>query len=181
MRMLILVLTGIGILASCATSNVQESSKSEAKSVKNAAEQAQIQQAVENRRFIIKFDRLYNSYGGMVELIPKANYIILDGDRVVISAAYVGRQYNYRPIKGIDMVGRAVTFELKNNTSRGLYEIRMKVKNDKNSFDVFLTISKDGYCNTALTSYRIDHVRYTGNFIPLIPKEPRAVPEDMLL
>ena len=49
------------------------------------------------RRFIIKFDRLYISHGGTIDLIPKANYIILDGDKVIISAAYVGRQYSYRP------------------------------------------------------------------------------------
>ena len=40
-----------------------------------------------------------------------------------------------------------------------------------NTFDVYLTVNNDGYCNTSLTSYKIDRVRYTGNFIPLIPKE----------
>ena len=85
-----------------------------------------------------------------MDLIPKANYIILDGDRVIISAAYIGRQFSYRPIKGIDMIGQAVSFEMKNNSSKGIYEIKMKVKNSTNSFDVFLTITEDGYCNTSL-------------------------------
>ncbi len=85
------------------------------------------------------------------------------------------------------MIGKAVSFELKNNTSKGLYEINMKVKNESNTFDVYLTVNNDGNCNTSLASYRIDHVRYTGNFVPLIPKEEKeneklpenAVPENM--
>jgi hypothetical protein len=133
------------------------------------------------RRFLIKFDKLYISNGGIIDLIPNINYIKLDGNRVVINAAYAGRQYSYRPIKGIDMIGQTVSFELKNNSSKGIYEIRMKVKNDKNAFDVFVTITGDGSCNTSLTSNKIDHVRYTGNFIPLKPKEEKTDPEKKII
>ena len=37
-------------------------------------------------------------------------------------------------IKGIDMVGKAVSFEMKNNSTKGIYEIKMKVKNDNKHF-----------------------------------------------
>jgi len=173
MKKLMFILTGFVILTSCATTKVQESSQNESGNLKSIFVQSEIKQAVELRRFIIKFDRLYISHGGTVDLVPKANYLILDGDKVIISAAYIGRQYSYRPIKGIDMIGKAVSFEMKNKTSRGIYEIRMKVKNDKNTFDVYLTVTNEGYCNTSFTSYKIDHVRYTGNFIPLKPKEEK--------
>jgi hypothetical protein len=185
MKKLIVILAGLGILTSCATSKVEETSKIESGESKNIVQQAEIRQAVDMRRFLIKFDRLYISQGGVIELIPKANYILLDGDRVVISAAYAGRQMSYRPIRGIDMVGKAVSFEMKNNTSKGIYDIRMKVKNEQNTFDVFITITDEGRCNASLTSYKIDHVRYTGNFIPLMPKEDnkemdeKALPEKM--
>ena len=81
------------------------------------------------------------------------------------------------------MVGRAVSFEMKNNSAKGIYEIKIKVTNNINTFDVYLTVNNEGYCNTSLTSYKLDRVRYTGNFIPLIPKvddqkkEDKAVPE----
>lgn len=185
MNKLIFILSGFLILTSCATTKVAETSKNEPVEIKNIFQQEQIRQAVEMRRFIIKFDRLYIAQGGTIELIPKANYIILDGDKVIISAAYVGRQYSNRPVKGIDLVGRAVSFEMKNNSTKGSYEIRIKVKNEINTFDVYLTVNNDGYCNTSLTSYKIDRVRYTGNFIPLVPKhekqekEENAVPENM--
>jgi hypothetical protein len=187
MKKLIFILTGMAVMSACATSKVEDTTKKESGAAKNAIVQAEIRQAVEMRTFIVKFDRLYTSRGGMVDLIPKANYIIVNGDKVIISAAYIGQQYGFRPIKGIDMRGKAVSFELKNNTSKGLYEINMKVKNESNTFDVYLTVNNDGNCNTSLASYRIDHVRYTGTFVPLMPKQEReneklpenAVPENM--
>ena len=181
MNKLIFILSGFLILTSCATTKVEETSKKEQGEIKNIFQQEQIRQAVEMRRFIIKFDRLYISQGGTIDLIPKANYIILDGDKVIISAAYVGRQYSYRPVKGIDMEGRAVSFEMKNNSTKGSYEIRIKVTNNINTFDVYLTVNNDGRCNTSLTSYKIDRVRYTGNFIPLIPKEDNHEKEEKAL
>jgi hypothetical protein len=181
MNKLVYILSGLVILTSCATSRVEETSGKESGNMVNVMQQAEIRQAVEMRRFLIKFNKLYISNGGTVDLIPKANYILLDGDKVVISAAYIGRQYSYRPIKGIDMVGQAVSFEIKNNASKGLYEIRMKVKNDKNTFDVFVSVTNDGYCNASLVSYKIDHVRYTGNFIPLKPKEEKIDPETIVI
>ena len=160
-------------LASCASTNVQETAEKVPSGEEKLVQQADIRQAVEMHRFLVKFDRMYISNGGRIDLIPKSNYIILDGDRVVISAAYAGRQFSSRPIRGIDMVGKAVSFELKDKVSRGLYEIKMKVANDLNTFDVYLTVSNEGYCNASLNNYKIDHVRYTGNFIPL-----RAKPEE---
>ncbi len=44
-------------------------------------------------------------------------------------------------LQGIDMVGRAISFEMKNNASKGNYEIRMKVTNNINTFHVYLTIT----------------------------------------
>ena len=181
MNKLIFILSGFLILTSCATTKVGETSKKESENIKNIFQQTQIRQAVEMRRFIIKFDRLYISQGGTIDLIPKTNYLILDGDKVVISAAYIGRQFSSLPIQGIDMRGQAISFEMKNNTSKGTYEIRMKVKNDMSTFDVYVSITDDGYCNTSLLSYKIDRVRYTGDFIPLKPREDKIETGNMVI
>ena len=185
MKKLIFTISCFVILTSCATTKVEETKPIESGEAENIFQQELIRQAVEMRRFIVKFDRLYISYGGAIDLIPKANYIILDGDKVIISAAYIGRQFSYRPVKGIDMVGRAISFEMKKNPAKEIYEIKIRVTNNINTFDVYLTVNNDGFCNTSLTSYKIDRVRYSGNFIPLIPKddnkekEEKAVPEYM--
>lgn len=176
MKKIALISTCFVFLMSCATTKTGETSKKETKEEKSLVQQTEIKQAVDARRFLIKFDRLYYSNGGRMDLKPTLNYILLDGEKVVISAAYMGRQFGNRPIRGIDMVGRAVAFELKNNASKGMYDIKMKVKNDRNSFDVSVTITNDGFCNASILSSRIDYVRYTGNFVPLKPKEENNQP-----
>ena len=167
-------------LGSCATSKVQESNEAGGENFDKIVQQTQIKQSVEMRRFIIKFDRLYYANGGRIDLVPKTNYIILDGERAIINAAYIGRQFSYRPIAGINMTGNTIVYERKDN-SKGYYEIRLKVQNDANTFDVFLTINYDGYCNVSITNNRLDHIRYNGNFVPLKPREEEKPSEDTVI
>ncbi|HEX2968994.1 MAG TPA: DUF4251 domain-containing protein [Bacteroidales bacterium] len=122
--------------------------------------------AIESRRFIIKFDHLYN-YGSIFNLRPRSNYIIVDGDKAVIRAAYVGRQYDVRPISGINMRGITSDYEVTNKLSKGSYNIKMKVQNRGTVFDVFLSIGKDGNANASINSIRIENIRYKGYIIPL--------------
>jgi hypothetical protein len=104
----------------------------------------------------------------MAELIPRANFIIIDGDRAVISTAYLGRQYDIKPIAGINMRGRAVEYALTNNTSKGSYDIKVKVQNGRNaSFDVYINVTKNGSCTASLSSLKIDNVRYSGYLVPI--------------
>jgi hypothetical protein len=173
MKKILILLTALMILISCSTSKVAGPSRDELRKEKKIAQQAEVKRAVEMRRFIIKLDRLYFKNGQIIELMPRTNYIVLDGERAIISAAYIGRQYSFRPISGINMTGRTVEYELKNNISKGIYEIRMKVKNDANSFDVYVTISDNGSCNASLTNGRTDFSRYSGNLVPI-----RMKPED---
>lgn len=176
MKNLFIIPTCMVFLMSCAGTKTGETTRKETINDKSLVQQAEIKQAVEGRRFLIKLTRLYVSQGGRVDLKPTYNYILLDGEKAVISAAYMGRQWGNRPIKGIDMVGRAVTYELRNNAEKNTYEVRMKVKNEWNQFDVTVNISGSGYCDASLTSSKIDYVRYRGNFIPLRPKEDMSNP-----
>jgi hypothetical protein len=176
MKEIVFVFAGLLILSSCATSKVQEKTDAKASAdEKKYARREDIRQAVETRRFLIKFDRLYMARGQRIDLIPKANYIILDGDRATINAAYMGRQYSFRPISGINMTGKVVSFELKDKVDKGIYQINLKVSNDQNTFNVYLTIGANGNCDASLANYRIDRVRYTGDFVPM---RQRNVNED---
>lgn len=154
-------------MLSCTTSKEARSSRIELKKEKRLAEQALIKKAVESKKFIIRFDRLYYSYGGMIDLIPRSNYIIIDGRKAIISAGYIGRQYDIRPIAGINMHGEATNYEVKFNSSKGIYEIKIKVTNKFNSFDVYLTIGNNGSCSASLNNVKIDYIRYSGQLVPL--------------
>ena len=156
------------VISSCTTTKEAKSSRVELRKEKKLTEQAVVKQAVESKRFIIKFDRLYFLYGGIVDLLPRANYIIIDGEKAIIYTAYLGRQYDIKPIAGINLFGKAMNYELTNNLSKGSYEIKMKVRNEgSNSFDVYLTISKNGNCSASINSLKINNINYSGYVVPI--------------
>jgi len=167
MKKLFFIFITILITASCATTKETGLSKSEIRNNKKIAEKALVKRAVEDKRYIIKLDRLYLSHGGMVDLIPTANYIIIDGDIAVISSAYLGRQYDIRPIAGINVRGRNKDYQLTSKVERDGYEVKMVVNNGNNTFDVYLTISVSGVVNASIINIKLDSVRYTGYLVPI--------------
>lgn len=181
MKKLFFIITILVVISSCATTNQEKLSRIEGRKDKKLAEQATIQKAVESKRFIIKFDRIYFSHGGIIDLIPRANYLIIDGEKAIISTAYIGRQFDIRPIAGINMRGRSLDYELTNNLSKGIYKIQMKMNNGNNSFDVYLTIGKNGNCSASLSNIRIDYVRYSGHIVPIKDKTVMPLQESNVI
>ena len=168
MKKLSILFVTMLMLSACATTNETKSARKELHKEKVVAEQAVIKQAIESRRFIIKLNRIYLTHGGIIDLVPRANYIIINGERAIIRAAYLGRQFESKPIAGINMRGRAQSYELTNDISKGMYKIKMAVNRGEGStFDVYLTISKNGYCNVSVNSLKIDYVSYTGYVVPI--------------
>lgn len=168
MKKLFILLISLLVISSCTTTRESKTSRAEVRHEQKLAEQGVVKNAVETRRYIIKLDRIYLNYGGIADLIPRANFIIIDGDKAIISTAYVGRQYDIKPIAGINMRGRAVDYALTNNTSSGSYDIKITVKNSRSaSFDVYLKITKNGFCDASVSSLKIDNIRYSGYLVPI--------------
>jgi hypothetical protein len=179
MKKLLIIMISLVVISSCTTTKEAKTSRAELRKKKNAADQALVKSAVESRRFLIKFDRIYYSYGGMIELIPKANYLIVDRDKAILNTAYIGRQYDIKAIAAIDIRGKALDYAVTDNLSKGSYEIKMKVKNNgSSSFDVFVRISKDGYCSASVSNLKIDYVRYDGYLVPL-KDQPNNPPQEV--
>jgi hypothetical protein len=182
MKKLFIIITVFLVISSCVTTKEAKLSRAELRNEKKLARQEQIKNAVESKKFIIKLDRLYFSYGGMADLYPRANYIIIDGDKAVINTAYLGRQYDFRRIAAIDIFGRNLDYEVTKNLSRGVYQIKMKVRNARsNTFDIYLDISKNGYCTASVSSLRIDNIRYSGFIEPIKAETTTAPPEGDLI
>ncbi len=161
----------IFVLASCSSSKESKTTKTELKREKVLAEQAALKEAIETRQFIVKFDRLYFSHGGWAQLRPRANFLIIDGKKAIMSSAYVGRSYTTLPVEGIKVEGEYVDYEIINNTSKGMYSINLKLSRGGDSFDIFLTVGKNGQSTTSLSSLRIDNVSYSGQAVPIIKSE----------
>jgi Domain of unknown function (DUF4251) len=168
MKKLCIFVITLLILSSCTTSKEANSSRAESRKEKKLTDQTLVKNAIESRRYIIKFYRIYLAYGGFRELIPRANYIIVDGNRAILNTAYVGRQYDIRPIAAIDIRGRAEQYALTNNANKGSYEIKLKLDNGgPNSFNVYINISKNGYSTISVSSLKIDNINYAGHLVPI--------------
>jgi len=171
MKTFLAVLLGIFVLSSCSSSRESKTVKTELKSEKVLAEQAALKEAIETRQFIVKFDRLYFTHGGWAQLRPRANFLIIDGKKAIMSSAYIGRSYTSLPVEGIRVQGEYVDYEIINNTSKGLYQIKLKLSRGADSFDIFLTVGKTGQCTTSLSSLMIDYVSYSGHVVPINKSE----------
>jgi hypothetical protein len=175
MKKLIIIFISFIIISSC--SSTKEANSSVTRSEKKIAEQALVKSAVESKKYIIKLNRLYFSRGGQVDLIPRANYIIIDGEKAIISTAYLGRQYDIKPILAINMRGKADGYALTSNVSKGTYEVKLKVENGRsNTFEVYLSIGKSGYCTVSVSSLKIESIRYAGYLEP-IPGTAYSIPD----
>jgi hypothetical protein len=170
MKKLIFFLAILPFLSSCSTSKEVQSSNAETRQDRKIAEQAIVKKAVESKRYIIKLDRMYFRRGGSAYLYPRANYIIIDGNKAVISTAYIGRQFDIKPIAGINTFGRSENYELTSNPEKGIYKVTTEVSNGSNSFDLYLTIGKNGYCYVSLNNGRLDFVSYKGYLVPIKSK-----------
>ena len=167
MKKLFLIITTMVIISSCSTTKEAKSSRIESRNDKKLATQEIIKNAVESRRFIVKLDRLFLTYGGTVQLVPRANYIIVDREKGIISTAYFGRQYAFKPIAAINMFGKTMDYEITNNTAKGAYKIKLKVADGGTSFDVYLDISKSGSCSASISSLLINNLSYSGHVVPI--------------
>jgi hypothetical protein len=177
MKKLIIVFVSLLIISSCSSTKEVDSSRSATRNEKKIADQALVKSAVEAKKYIIKLNRLYFNRGGQVDLIPRANYIIIDGEKAIISTAYLGRQFDIKPIAAINMRGKADGYALTSNVSKGTYEVKLKIENGRNtSFDVYLTIGKSGYCTVSVSSLRIESIRYAG-YIEPIPGTAYSIPD----
>lgn len=181
MKKLLYILPVLLIMSSCATTKEVKSSRAAVRNEEKLAGQVVIKNAVESRRYIVKLDKIYVTYGGMIDLVPRANYIIIDGEKAIISAAYMGRQYDSRPISGISIKGASKGYELTSDLSKGVYKIKMKVDNGSNSFDLYLTIGKNGSCSASLTNIRIASIRYRGYVVPITEDVPVPFPKSEVI
>jgi expansin (peptidoglycan-binding protein) len=169
MKKLFIIFISLLAMSSCSTTRENRSARGELRKEKKLVDQALVKNAVESKRYIIKFERIFINYGGVIELMPRANYLIVDREKAILNTVYVGRQFDIKPIAAINIHGRAINYAVTDNLSKGSYEIKMKVNNGRsNTFDVYVTISKDGSCSASVSSLKIDNVRYSGYLVPIM-------------
>jgi hypothetical protein len=179
MKKIALLLSVVFVFAACSSTKELSSTRAENRKLKKLAERAEIKKAVESRMFIIRVDRLYSLGSGRWDLVPRSNFVIINGEIASISLGYMGRSFSSRPISGINFNGRTIEYKMESDEAKGLYKIQMVVKAGSDKFDVYLSIGNEGYCSISLNNPYIQTVTYSGNLVPLsgslnIPQEKKA-------
>ncbi len=173
MKRTVFFLITMMLIAACSTtknvssSDTATSSRAESRKLKKLAEQAEVKKAVESRKYVIKVNRLYTTGGGFVEMIPRSNFLIINGEITSISLGYMGRSFGTRPITGINLNAHTSSYHMENNETKGGYNIEMSVKYGSDKFDVYVTVANDGSSNITINNAYIQSVRYSGELEPL--------------
>ncbi len=157
----------------------EKPSRAEKRKLRKISEMAQVKKAVESRRYVIKVRRLYTNGGGFYEMVPTANFVIINGEFASISLGYVGRSFGIHPITGINLNGRTYSYKMQDRTKGQGYDVQLAVKYGGDKFDVYLTIGPSGSCGITINNPYIQSIRYEGDLEP-IPASQATPPTDRL-
>lgn len=138
-----------------------------------AAERLTTVKAIESRQYVLKMDRIILANGRMIDLVPRNNFIIVNGEIISVSLAYEGRSFGIRRITGINFNGRTGRYIMKNDEQKGMYNIQIEAiapNNDK--FDIYLTLSVNGNCTASINNAYIQTVNYRGLVYPMSQSRP---------
>jgi hypothetical protein len=176
MKKIALFLTVIFLISACSPSKNTSSTRADNRKLKKLAEQAEIKKAVESRRYIIKVNRLFTG-GAIIDMVPSANFVIINGGIASVSLGYAGRSFGIHRITGINMNGHTTSYKMETNDSKGLYKIQMSVLYGSDKFDMYLTIGSGGDCSISINNAYIQTISYSGKLTPL--PTPAIVPAEM--
>ena len=152
------------MFASCATIETRTANK-QLRLEKKAYEAELVKKTVESGNFLIKMDRLQLPRGGFVSLLPSSNYIIFNNGFIRMRLGYIGRTYDFRGITGINLKGKASSYELISDQTTGVYHINIKVEDNGDQFDINLSVRGEELCDATISNIRIETARYSGYLI----------------
>jgi len=167
MKNILFLLAITVMISSCTATKDTTASTTTTRSEKKIAAQTALKQAVESRRYIVKVNKLYTPHGFPADLVPKFNFIIVDGEIASVSLAYMGGSYGGRGITGINFNGHTVKYEMVNDQAKGKYNISMKVAKGADTFDIYITIQQSGYCTVSINNILIQSASYRGQVVPV--------------
>ncbi|MGQ9620430.1 MAG: DUF4251 domain-containing protein [Bacteroidales bacterium] len=166
-RNIILLSTFIALIA-CTTSKESASLRAERRNEQRMAEEVAVRKAIESRQYVLRMDRIFLSGGEVIEIVPRNNFIIVNGEIISVSLAYAGRSFGIRQITGINFNGRTGKYLMKSDEAKGVYNIEVEaITQNNDKFDLYLTLGSNGSCTASVNNPYIQTVNYHGTILPL--------------
>lgn len=122
---------------------------------------------IEEQKFVLEADRLQNNRGQLVYVNSTINFIAIDSLQATIQIANgVGNGAN--GLGGVTAEGRIKSFKVNQNENKGTTNVHLSIISSIAFFDVFISVSKNGYVSARLYSGTgRGNLTFIGDIVPL--------------
>lgn len=165
MRSLVILITLTLLSVSCASTLNSSRTASSGRAARAEEKRLAVENIIQSGNFLIKMDRIDAGRGLTAQLAPDFNYLLLEQGMLRMKLGYVGRQYSFRGVSAINMSGKPSQYEMERNASKGIYDIRVKVSQGGEPFDIYLSVTDRGFCYMSIVNPRLEPVRYSGKLV----------------
>lgn len=143
----------------------QKEMKKERQAEEAAQKAALVSLMVEYQQFVLEADRLRDRRGNTVNVSSMINYISNDSVNGVIqigSDRYIG----YNGVGGITLEGPVSNYEYVLDEKNGSYQVKFNVRSATGTYDVRMTVFRDGRADATVTSNWPGNLNYLGYLVP---------------
>jgi hypothetical protein len=161
------------ILINSSTVFSQEKSKKEIRKERRIEQQKKIEALVNTKNFMFIANRAIPQGYPIVDLISNPNHMKFSPELIDSYMPFFGRAYqvNINQEGGFKFMAKPESYDLV-KTKKG-YELKVKVKDKNDTYDIFLNISPEGTALLTISSNNRSTISYNGDIEPL-----RAEKED---
>jgi hypothetical protein len=149
-------------LVSCTATKNADSARATRKAINAEETRLKVDRLVQSGSYLIKIDRLYSGRVSNTYLSPNQNFILIDKGQLRMKLGYLGRSYSSRGIAAINMSAKAEEYEIVRDSTKKMYDVRIKASQAGEQFEIFLSIDDSGYATMSVTNPHIETVRYNG-------------------
>lgn len=132
------------------------------------AERARLVDLMVNaRRFVLEADYLSNQYGDRIAVSSTLNFIIVDSTQGTIQIASPSGIGGPNFMGGVTADGMITQYDVTKLPKSGGYNIKLLIMTSLGSYDIFISVSTDGYATATIGGNWGGKLNYHGRLVPL--------------
>jgi len=121
-----------------------------------------VEYMAENQQFVLEANMLFDKYGQSFNVSPNINFVALDSLEGVIqigSNRYIGSN----GVGGVTLEGSISRYEFEENEKKGYYSISYALNTAVGTYDIFMTMNKNGNADATVRGNFGGSIRYSGD------------------
>ncbi len=122
---------------------------------------------VNTQRFVLEADYLSNQYGDRIVVSSTLNFIIVDSTQGTIQFASPSGMGGPNFMGGVTADGTITQYEITRLPRSGGYNIKLLIMTSLGTYDLFISVSTDGYATATIGGNWGGKLNYHGRLVPL--------------